>query len=73
MEQPDNDKRDEIVVNVDFGPTLLEMYRMRETMVGGGETGRRRTVAVSSIRIRIRGSADAVGVRPVLLDQIFRR
>jgi hypothetical protein len=52
-------------------PTLLYMYRMREVMTEAGMTGRRRTVAVSSLQIRIRGPVDVSGGRPTLMDEVF--
>ncbi len=53
-------------------PTLLEMYRMREVMVGNGLTGRRRTVAVSTMRIRIQGPVNRIGRRPIVMDETFQ-
>jgi hypothetical protein len=60
-------KRTDIILE----PTLLQMYRMRESPIGNGSTGRRRTVAVSSLRIRVRSAVDAIGVRRVLMDEVF--
>ena len=55
----------EIVVE----PTLLTMYRMREAFAEPGLVGLRRSVAHTSIHIRVRGPADAKGIRPVLMDE----
>ena len=52
-------------------PTLVEMYRMRESPAGI-DAGLRRTVAVTSIRLRLLGPVDRIGKRPVLLEETFQ-
>ena len=58
---------EEIVVE----PTLLTMYRLREAFAEPGLVGMRRTVAHTSLHIRVRGPAGQNGIRPVLLDEVI--